>query len=175
MQAPFEHLVTAHGRTVLRVARALAGPDDADDVWSETFLAALCAYPELPETANTEAWLVTIAHRKAIDALRARGRRPVPVEPGASLRCGHGGQPAAAGAHGDPGGRADALDLYDALARLPAKQRRAVALHHLGGLPHAQVAEQLGGTAVAARRAAADGVAALRRHLAVPEGGRNDR
>ena len=50
-----------------------------------------------------------------------------------------------------------------ALARLPAKQRHAVAYHYLGGLPYAEVAALLGGGADAARRAAADGIATLRR------------
>ena len=77
---PFEKVVADHGATVLRVCRVLLAGPDADDAWSETFLAALRAYPDLPETANTEAWLVTIAHRKAIDLLRARKRQPVPVE-----------------------------------------------------------------------------------------------
>lgn len=167
MQAPFEHLVTAHGRTVLRLARALAGPDDADDVWSDTFVAALRAYPRLPEDANTRAWLVTIAHRKSLDVLRARRRRPIPFDP-----AGHVGR---AAGRDDPADHADTLDLYDALARLPDKQRHAVALHHLGGLPYAQVAERLGGTAAASRRAAADGMAALRRHLAEPKGEADER
>ena len=81
-------------------------------------------------------------------------------------------RPAVSGAQGDPGGHADTLDLYAALARLPDKQRQAVALHHLGGLPHAEVAQRLGGTAAASRRAAADGVAALRRHLDGTKGNR---
>ena len=68
-----------HGPTVLRVCRAVLGPADADDAWSETFLAALRAYPDLPADANVEAWLVTIAHRKAIDVTRAAARRAVPV------------------------------------------------------------------------------------------------
>ncbi|MDA8236832.1 MAG: sigma-70 family RNA polymerase sigma factor, partial [Chloroflexi bacterium] len=77
---PFEEIVVAHGPTVLRVVRAVVGPDDAEDAWSETFLAALRAWPELDAGANVEAWLVTIAHRKAIDLARARARRPVTVE-----------------------------------------------------------------------------------------------
>jgi methylated-DNA-[protein]-cysteine S-methyltransferase len=52
---------------VLRVCRAVVGPDLAEDAWSETFLAALRAFPSLQADANVEAWLVTIAHRKAID------------------------------------------------------------------------------------------------------------
>src|SRR5215467_8394953 len=61
---PFEEVVTAHGPTVLRVCRAVLGSVDADDAWSETFLAALRAYPTLEPGSNVEAWLVTIAHRK---------------------------------------------------------------------------------------------------------------
>ena len=72
VKQPFETVVASHGAVVLRVCRAVLGPVDADDAWSETFLSAMKAYPELPADANLEAWLVTIAHRKAIDVLRAR-------------------------------------------------------------------------------------------------------
>ena len=67
--APFDDVVTRHGATVLRVCRSVLTSHDADDAWSETFLAALRAYPELPLGANLEAWLVRIAQRKALDAL----------------------------------------------------------------------------------------------------------
>src|ERR1700729_4181578 len=110
---PFETVVSAHGSTVLRVCRAVLGPADADDAWSETFLAALRAYPDLPGDANVEAWLVTIAHRKAIDVTRAAARRAVPVADMPE-------KPAA--------GRADGrdLDLADALGALPPRQTGAV-------------------------------------------------
>jgi len=144
---PFEQVVADYGPMVLRVCRAVLGPTDAEDAWSETFLAALKAYPDLPADANVEAWLVTIAHRKAIDVTRARKRTPVPVdevpEEGTT----------------DP---AVDDDLWDAVAKLPDKQRLAVAYHYLAGLPYAEVALITGGTTDAARRAAADGVKALR-------------
>jgi RNA polymerase sigma factor (sigma-70 family) len=146
---PFEAVVRQHGPMVLRVCRAVLGWADADDAWSETFLAALRAYPDLPADANVEAWLVTIAHRKAIDVTRATARRAVPV---AVL-------PENAAAAQD--GPAD-LDLRDALAALPRKQREAVAYHYLAGLPYRDIAAIIGGTAEAARRAAADGIAKLR-------------
>lgn len=146
---PFETVVSNHGPTVLRVCRAVLGPVDADDAWSETFLSAMGAYPRLPADANVEAWLVTIAHRKAIDVTRARTRDAVPTDalpetPGTGLP-----------------ERDD--DLADALAGLPDKQKHVVAYHYLAGLPYAEVAAILGGTAAAARRAAADGIATLRR------------
>jgi RNA polymerase sigma factor (sigma-70 family) len=153
MKQPFERVVADHGATVLRVCRAVLGPHaDADDAWSETFLAAMRAYPALPADANVEAWLVTIAHRKAIDVTRARRRQAVPVaEP-----------PDRAAGYGDPEGGEP--DLWAAVARLPDKQRMAVAYHYLGGLPYQQVAVLRGGTTDAARRAAADGIRRLRSH-----------
>ena len=169
---PFESVVSVHGSTVLRVCRAVLGPADADDAWSETFLSALKAYPDLPADANVEAWLVTIAHRKAIDVTRAAARRAIPVAeapetPSAvsgALAAGPG-RPGPGRLGPGPGGRGLVADddLADALTRLPAKQKQAVAYHYLAGLPYADVAAILGGTAEAARRAAADGIARLRR------------
>ncbi|MEU8634045.1 sigma-70 family RNA polymerase sigma factor [Amycolatopsis sp. NPDC048633] len=144
---PFEQIVAEHGPMVLRVCRAVLGPTDAEDAWSETFLAALKAYPELPAEANVQAWLVTIAHRKAIDVTRAQARRPLPV----------GEIPDRPGRTDEPDG-----DLWEALAKLPDKQRAAVAYHYLAGLPYREIAEITGGSADAARRAAADGVKTLR-------------
>src|SRR5436853_7766057 len=77
---PFEEIVAEHGALVMRVCRALVGPADAADAWSETFLSALQAYPRLAADSNVRGWLVTIAHRKAIDQLRGAARRPEPTE-----------------------------------------------------------------------------------------------
>lgn len=139
-----------YGALVLRVVRAVLGPADADDAWSETFLAALKAYPDLPAGANIEAWLVTISHRKAIDVVRATSRRAVPVP-----------SPPDSAAPELADGRD--LDLVAAVAALAPKQRLAVAYHYLAGLPYAEIAPLLDTTVAAARRAAADGIAALRR------------
>jgi len=148
---PFEQIVADFGPMVLRVCRAVLGPAAAEDAWSETFLAALQAYPELPPGSNVEAWLVTIAHRKAIDARRAQARRATPTDT----------LPERPSGDGVPDGRDH--DLWAALGRLPRRQRETVAYHYLGGLPYAEIAAITGGTPDAARRAAADGIAALRR------------
>ena len=155
---PFEQVVSEHGATVLRVCRAVLGPVDADDAWSETFLAALRAYPELPADANVEAWLVTIAHRKAIDVVRAQARRPVVVERVPD-------QPARSDR---PDDRDD--DLWQALRGLGERQRHAVVYHYVAGLPYKEIAAIIGGTADAARRAAADGVKNLRSRYPVAAG-----
>src|SRR5919199_1292825 len=76
---PFDAIVVEHAQVVRRVCRALLGPVDADDAWSETFLAALRAYPSLRPGSNLRGWLVTIAHNKAIDQIRARTRVAVPA------------------------------------------------------------------------------------------------
>jgi len=155
---PFEAVVAAHAGTVLRVCRALLGNAEAEDAWSETFLAALRAYPDLPADANVEAWLVTIAHRKAIDVVRRAARHAVPVAEVPDRVLPQQGRD---------------LDLWAAIAALPTKQRHVVAYHHLGGLPYDDVAALLGGTAAAARRAGADGIATLRRtYPTIDDGGR---
>ena len=148
---PFEDVVAEYGPMVLRVCRAVLGPVDADDAWSETFLSAMRAYPDLAPRANVEAWLVTIAHRRAIDVGRAISRAPVPAETLPERHAPRGNS------------AADDPELWAALAALPDKQRKAVAYHHLAGLPHAEIAELLGNSPAAARRAAADGIKTLRK------------
>ncbi|KXF54467.1 RNA polymerase subunit sigma-24 [Rhodococcus sp. SC4] len=151
----FEDIVAEHGPTVLRVCRAVVGPVDAEDAWSETFIAAMRAYPDLRPGSNVEAWLVTIAHRKALDHIRARDRRPVPTDE----------LPEQATDRGLPGGHDP--ELWNAVGALPMKQRAAVAYHYLAGLPYAEIAVILGNSPDASRRAAADGIAALRKTLSI--------
>jgi RNA polymerase sigma factor (sigma-70 family) len=150
---PFEQVVAQHGALVLRVCRAVVGPHDAEDVWSETFLSALGAYPRLRADSNVRGWLVTIAHRKAIDWVRARARAPLPVDPPPD-------RPAPDHEPADPDS-----ELWQAVAALPDKQRAAVAYHYVAGLPYAEVAALIGGSEAAARRGAADGIASLRKSL----------
>lgn len=153
---PFGSIVELHGPTVLRVCVAVVGATDADDAWSETFLSAMKAYPSLPDDANVEAWLVTIAHRRAIDVGRARSRQPIPTD-------------SVAEGAAEPDRTETDADLVAAVEALPDKQRCAVAYHYLAGLSYAEVASLLGGTADAARRAAADGIATLRRRAVITE------
>ena len=148
---PFEEIVAEHGPVVMRVCRAVLGPADADDAWAETFLSALRAYPRLRPDSNVRGWLVTIAHRKAIDQIRSTARSPQPtvdVPEGASQ---------------DDIAIAPDAELRAALEALPTKQRGAVIYHYLADLPYAEVATLLETSEAAARRSASDGIATLRK------------
>lgn len=142
--------MSEHGPAVMRVCRALLGAGDAEDAWSETFLAAMQAYPALRPGSNARAWLVTIARRKALDQLRGTNRMPAAT----------GALPEIAS---DERPRPDE-GLRAALDRLPTKQRGAVIYRYLAELSYAEVGELLDCSPTAARRNAADGIASLRKH-----------
>ena len=146
---PFEQIVADHGPAVLRVCRAVLGPHEAEDAWSEAFLSALKAYPALRPDSNVRAWLVTIAHRKAVDGYRSRVRAPIPT----------GDLPERPG-HVDTSEPDEAL--WAAVRALPPKQRAAVAYRYLADMSYVDIAALLGNSEAAARRNAADGIAALR-------------
>ena len=153
---PFEEVVDEHGAVVMRVCRALLGPADAQDAWADTFLAALQAYPRLRPDSNVRAWLATIAHRKAIDQLRrraaTRSRSATHPRRHRSTRSPTWTTPTSA----------------PRVQRLPFKQRAAVAYRYLADLPYAEIAVLLDCSEAAARRSAADGIAALRARTATP-------
>jgi RNA polymerase sigma factor (sigma-70 family) len=153
VREPFEHVVAEHGATVWRVCRGLLPEHDAKDAWSETFLAALRAWDRF-EGDRVRGWLVTIAHRKALDVLRFSSRTLTPEE-------GVPDSPVAP--------RSRDLDLWAALARLPDGQRAAVVHHHIAGLPFDEVALVTGTSSAAARKAASDGVRRLRTLLVLED------
>jgi RNA polymerase sigma factor (sigma-70 family) len=148
---PFQTLIDEHAGDVMAVCRGAVGRADADDCFQETFLSALRAYPRLNDAGNLRGWLVTIAHRKAVDHHRARGRRPVPVAEVAEV----------AVSDPEPGD-----GIWTAVDALPPKQRAAVTLRYAGDLPHAEIAAALGCSPEAARRSLHEGIKRLRRELA---------
>jgi RNA polymerase sigma factor (sigma-70 family) len=148
---PFQVLLDEYAEDVMAVLRGAVGREGAEDCFQETFLAALRAYPDLEDGQNLRGWLITIAHRKAIDHHRARGRRPLPVAEVAEV------------AVEDP---APDDGVWAAVGALPPKQRAAVALRFASDLPHAEIAEALGCSPEAARRSLHEGLKRLRKELA---------
>lgn len=157
---PFELVVKLYGATVFRVCRAVLEPDDADDAWSETFLSALRAYEQLPVDAKLEGWLVTIAHRKAIDILRA-GERKGRLFDSRGLENHDEAFDHSYGYEVEDAAGLDGM-VQKAVLQLPLKQRQSVAYRHLAGLSYREIAGIVGGNEAAVRRAVADGIRNLR-------------
>lgn len=150
---PFQILIDEHAGDVMAVLRGAVGRADADDCFQETFLSALRAYPKLKDGGNLRGWLITIAHRKAVDHHRARGRRPLPVAEVAEVAV-SGPEPS------------DGDGIWRAVGALPPKQRAAVALRYACDLPHNEIADALGCSPEAARRSLHEGMKRLRKELA---------
>jgi len=147
---PFQALLDAHGRDVHRFLVATVGRQHADDCYQETWLSALRAYPRLREAGNLRGWLLTIAHRKAIDHVRARDRAPVPagdalpeVPVNDRSRDGDG-------------------SLWAAVRALPPKQRGAIALRYGLDADYTTIAVALSCSEDAARRSVHEGLKRLR-------------
>ena len=153
----FQTLVDAHWRDVARLAHALAGPVDGDDVAQQAWTQALAAYPRLQSARNLRSWLLTITHRCAMDAHRSRGRRAVPSDAVGDLR-----------PVGEVAGPEESLpdtDLWKRVADLPERQREAVVLKYVADLDHAAIATALQTSPAMSRRLVSDGLAALRKDL----------
>ena len=123
---------------------------DADDCYQETWLAALRAYPRLRDAANLRGWMLTIAHRKAIDHVRRQRRdadRPWPE------------LPERAAAPRQPAARRRALGR---VRELPPKQRTALALRYVADAAYAEIAAVMDTTEDAARRNVHEGLKRLR-------------
>jgi RNA polymerase sigma factor (sigma-70 family) len=147
---PFQALLENHRADVYRFLVASVGPSDADDCFQETVISALRAYPEVRRADNLRGWLLKIAQRKAIDAHRARGRRPLPVEAVPER--------AAAGP-----GRNSEPELWAHVRALPPKQRTAVFCRSVMGMPYRELAGVLESSEDAARRSVHEGLARLRK------------
>ncbi len=146
---PFQRLLDLHGDDVLRYLRAAVGYHEADDAWQETMLAALRAYPELRNDGNLRGWMFTIAHHKALDTHRARARRPIatadvpePVVPPPPAP-----EPA----------------LWEAVRRLPQKQRAAVTLRFAADLEYSAIGALIDCSEQAARQNVRAGLSAVRK------------
>lgn len=128
----FDAFYAASAPGLVRQLHALTGDlGEAQDCVQEAFARAWQRWDRLEGYALPEAWVRQVAWRLAVSRFRrvTSGRR--------ALRR-HG---AAADV---PALSPDRIALVDALARIPAAQRRAVVLHHVAGLSVAEVAEETG-------------------------------
>jgi len=146
---PFQSLLDNHSEDVWRTLRAMVGAQAAEDCFQETFLAALRAYPGLRPGSSPRAWLLTIAHNKAIDHLRRTRAHELEADE----------------VEAPPAPPPPDQDIWGAVAALPPRQRAAVALRYIGDLSHREIAAAIGCSEEASRRSLGDGLKTLRRQL----------
>lgn len=147
-KVPYQRFYREQSPAVARFLTGMLGADDAEECLQETFLAALRAFDRF-DGHNPRAWVLAIARRKAIDAHRARARRPLPVpDAGAAA-------PTRDPEHFDSAVWADVADL-------PDKQRAALVLRYALDLRHREIGAVLDCSEAAARRNVHEGIVKLR-------------
>ena len=164
------------------VDRRVRGRLDESDLVQETLLQAYLSREQVRGRSEPErvGWLRAILANKIAAAHRhfRRRRRDVRREtpPGSPLSEPSGGALAWLEDPGPAPGaglerEGDLARLAAALAALPADQRRAVEMHHLEGLPFAEVAARMGRSKASVAGLVFRGVLALRERLAAAESG----
>jgi RNA polymerase sigma factor (sigma-70 family) len=144
---PFESFYEEQRSDVLRLLRRRLGAERAEDAFQETFLRALRAYGRLEHGEHLRAWVLTIAQNVALDTLRRMRPTEELVETSAAdVRPPY----------------AELADLTDGLG---PKERAAVVLRYGYDLSYEQIADALGSSPDAARKAASTGVRRLRRRI----------
>lgn len=141
-----------------RYCAALAyGRMDTQDLMQDVLLSAFQQFPKIREKDNLLHYLVRAARNRAVNHWRWRRLRPrLAEEHAARIQ--------------DRGASAEMLTdvglLYEALDKLPAKQREALVLFEVSGLPLAEIANIQGSNANAVKTRVSRARAALRQLLA---------
>jgi len=123
------------GPVLRRYLRGRVPDADIDDVVQVVFVEVWRYRNRFDPGRSLEAWVLTIARRRAIDHLRARSRDMLPLED--------------AGVVPGPDGRdiasrvEQSQDMLVALARLPGPQREAIEMAYYADLTQREIAERL--------------------------------
>jgi len=128
------------GRVAYGLAlRMLRDPSLAEDAVQEGFLAVWRSAPRfVPERAKASTWILTLAHRRAVDAVRREERRRAD-----SLELAP--EPASGGGADESAWlRLQRERVQAALRQLPDQQREALELAYYGGFSQSELAERLG-------------------------------
>lgn len=134
-EAALEDAYAAYGPSLLAYLRRHVGPDEAEDVLQRTFLDVWRHAPRWQPRQRFSAWLFTIAHRRAVDTLRARKHLVIDVEAARHL-VGEDGRETAERF-------AEAADVRAVLARLPEHERETLELAYFAGLTQQEIAARM--------------------------------
>jgi len=130
-------LFEQHAGMVYGLCRALLrDPDHADDATQATFISAYRSLLGGNRVRDPAPWLATIARNECLTRSRARMREPLPLQ---DADLGHVHGPEA-----ELERKAVVSELQQAIAELPEKQREAVVLRDLYGMPYTEVGAALG-------------------------------
>jgi RNA polymerase sigma-70 factor (ECF subfamily) len=133
-QEAFENLVRENQRMIHSLCYRLTGSmEEAEDLAQDTFLQAFQNLAQFRGEAEVSSWLYRIAVNRCLN-WRQRQQKRVQADQ-------EWGQLEPEAAHDDA---RRALQIQDALMKLPAKQRAAIVLTTYDGLTHAEAARALG-------------------------------
>jgi RNA polymerase sigma factor (sigma-70 family) len=139
---PFQAFLDEHRVGVYRFLLGAVGPNEVDDCFQETFLAALRAYPRLRHGENLRGWIFTIAARKAIDVGRSWSRKPLLVSDPAAV---------ADPSYDDPEPVETQDPLWMLVRELPPRQRVALVHRVVLDRPYTELAATMGCSVETAR------------------------
>lgn len=152
-------LYDRHAASIHATALRLTGDRQvAEDIVQEVYLALWNRADRFdPGRGSLAAWLGTIARNRAVDRLRAAGRRPRLVAPSAGVdesagsaleRAAHAGRWVEVPAEEDPVAAAEASEAREAigaaLAAMPGEEREVILLAYRDELSQSEIAAALG-------------------------------
>jgi RNA polymerase sigma-70 factor (ECF subfamily) len=149
-----------YGRVVYSLARRTVGPEVAEEVTQDVFVAAWSSRDRYdPGRGSLAGWLIGVARHKVTDALRSQQRVTARVERAASVAGGTTATPP------EVDQVAERLMVADGLAALRPEVREVVELAFYSDLTHEQIAERTGRPLGTVKSHIRRSLATLRRHL----------
>jgi RNA polymerase sigma factor (sigma-70 family) len=138
-ESALAELYDRYGRTAYGLAlRVLRDERLAEDAVQEGFLAVWrTAARFVPERGKASTWILTLVHRRAVDAVRREERRRADTLERAP-------EPSVGGVDEDAWLRLQRERVQEALRLLPDTQREALELAYYGGFSQSELAERLG-------------------------------
>ena len=132
------HAVRASQADVWRLVVHLVGPNDADDVTQDTYVRAWKALPAFRGDSSTRTWLLAIARRACVDAVRRNVRRR------RLIRRAEEQADVAAAPHGATHDHAATHAVHALVDALPRDQRVAFVLTQVVGCSYVEAAAVCG-------------------------------
>jgi RNA polymerase sigma-70 factor (ECF subfamily) len=127
------------------VQRILASRAESEEVLQEIFFELWRRAPQYDrERASVTTWVVTVARSRALDARRARARRPTAQKTGSEASEATAPAPEAERPDIQTVASERREAVRAAIGRLSGEQREALELAYFEGMSHSEIAERLG-------------------------------